>query len=93
MDRRLDRKFHTAQLFAIAFLFAGAMNWSCAFGECKLLLLANLPVTVSNNRPLIDGEINGHKIRILVDTPEAEDSTGTDIQPTGAAAKPEGGAR
>lgn len=71
MDRRLDRKFHTAQLFAIAFLFAGAMNWSCALGECKLLLLANLPVTVSNNRPLIDGEINGHKIRILVDTGSA----------------------
>jgi clan AA aspartic protease (TIGR02281 family) len=71
MDRRLDRKFHTAQLFAIAFLFAGAMNWSCALGECKLLLLANLPVTVSNNRALIDGEINGQKIRILVDTGSA----------------------
>ena len=68
MDRRLDRKFRSAQLFAIAFLFAGAMNWSCALGECKLLLLATLPVTVSNNRPLIDGEINGHKIKMLVDT-------------------------
>jgi predicted aspartyl protease len=71
MDRRLDRKFHSAQLFAIAFLFAGAMNWSCALGECKLLLLATLPVTVSNNRPLIDGEINGHKIKMLVDTGSA----------------------
>jgi hypothetical protein len=51
MDRRLDRKIHSPQLFAIAFLFTGAMNWSCALGECKLLLLATLPVTVSNNRP------------------------------------------
>ncbi len=68
MNRHLVGKPSGTRLLAIALFFAGIINSSLALGECKLLLLARLGVTVSSNRPLIDGEINGHKIKILVDT-------------------------
>jgi clan AA aspartic protease (TIGR02281 family) len=39
-----------------------------AFGACKVLKLAELPVILGSNRPLIDGQVNGQAIKILVDT-------------------------
>ncbi|HME37519.1 MAG TPA: retroviral-like aspartic protease family protein [Steroidobacteraceae bacterium] len=39
-----------------------------AFGACKIGKIAELPVTVRENRPLLQGEINGQPIEILVDT-------------------------
>jgi predicted aspartyl protease len=68
MNRHLVGKPSGTRLLATAFFLAGIINSSLALGECRLLLLAQLGVTVSSNRPLIDGEINGHKIKILVDT-------------------------
>jgi predicted aspartyl protease len=39
-----------------------------AFGACKIGQVAELPVTVRANRPLLQGQINGEPVEILVDT-------------------------
>jgi predicted aspartyl protease len=39
-----------------------------AFGACKIGQIAELPVTVRANRPVLQGQINGQPIEILVDT-------------------------
>jgi clan AA aspartic protease (TIGR02281 family) len=39
-----------------------------AHAECKIAQLAEWPVRYSNNRPLIEGKINGQPVTLLVDT-------------------------
>jgi clan AA aspartic protease (TIGR02281 family) len=39
-----------------------------AFGACKIGQMAELPVAVRANRPLLQGQINGQPVEILVDT-------------------------
>ena len=39
-----------------------------AFGACKIVRLAELQVSLVRNRPLIEGQVNGHVVKILVDT-------------------------
>jgi gag-polyprotein putative aspartyl protease len=39
-----------------------------ASGACRILKLAELQVSLIRNRPLIEGQINGHVVKILVDT-------------------------
>lgn len=53
---------------AIAAALLGAIPCHPARADCKLVQIAQLPVMVIDNRPLIDVEINGQKIRLLVDT-------------------------
>lgn len=39
-----------------------------ALGACKIVQVAQLSVSNASNRPLVDGKIDGHDIRILIDT-------------------------
>jgi predicted aspartyl protease len=39
-----------------------------AFGACTIKKLAELHVTVVGNRPLIEGQVNGQVVKIMVDT-------------------------
>lgn len=41
---------------------------AAAFGACKIGQIAELPVTIKANRPLLQGQINGQPIEVLVDT-------------------------
>jgi predicted aspartyl protease len=52
-----------AALVAGAALCAGP-----AIAECKLLQAAEFHVTLVNNQPLVDAEINGHPVNMLIDT-------------------------
>src|SRR5436190_12914822 len=36
--------------------------------ECKLIRIEEWPVRIERNMPIIDGEINGNKVAILIDT-------------------------
>lgn len=51
----------------LGFIAFGLSALNQAFGDCKIQLV-DLPVTVVHNRALLSGEINGHPIRIFVDT-------------------------
>lgn len=39
-----------------------------AFGACQISKLAELPVTLVGNRPVMQGQVNGRAVEILVDT-------------------------
>ncbi len=51
--------------YFLALCLATAPN---AFGTCKIVRLAELQVSLVRNRPLIEGQVNGHVVKILVDT-------------------------
>lgn len=55
-------------------LAAACLAPSGAWAACKLVELAQFPLHVVDRQPLIDGEINGHKVIMLADT-GAERST------------------
>lgn len=65
---RIAKDMASRRAVVITLALLGTSITSLASGECKLYQLAQLAVTVKHNRPLIDGEINGQKIKILVDT-------------------------
>jgi clan AA aspartic protease (TIGR02281 family) len=50
-----------------AFIVCSAVT-TAAVADCKLLQIAELPVSVAHNRPLIDAKINDQPVKILVDT-------------------------
>src|SRR5665213_698152 len=39
-----------------------------AFGACRIGQIAEIPVSIVYNRPIVDGTINGQDVKILVDT-------------------------
>jgi predicted aspartyl protease len=45
-----------------------AAQAAAALAECKLVRIEEWPVRIERNLPVIDGEINGHKVGILIDT-------------------------
>jgi predicted aspartyl protease len=47
---------------------------SSAHANCKILQVAEWPVSYAYNRPLIQGKINGHPVKILIDTGSAVSS-------------------
>ena len=51
---------------SLAILVGGQV--SAASAECKLVRIEEWPVRVERNLPIIDGEINGTKVGILLDT-------------------------
>jgi clan AA aspartic protease (TIGR02281 family) len=55
----------TAWICCPIFLMALA---PAASADCKLLQIAELPVSVAHNQPLIDAQINDQPVKILVDT-------------------------
>ena len=57
------RKWILASLVALA---AGRVM--AAPPECKLIRIEEWPVRIERNMPIIDGEINGNKVAILIDT-------------------------
>ena len=52
-----------AGALALALALAGAAN-----AGCKIVQLAEWPVSHANNRPLVDGKINGQPVKVLIDT-------------------------
>ena len=54
-------------LFALAIALAAGPA-AAASGDCKLVRIEEWPVHVERNLPIIDGEINGNKVGILIDT-------------------------
>ena len=57
------RKWILASLAALA-----AGHAMAAPPECKLIRIEEWPVRIERNMPIIDGEINGNKVAILIDT-------------------------
>src|SRR5256885_12701769 len=57
------RKWILASLAALA-----AGHVMAAPPECKLIRIEEWPVRIERNMPIIDGEINGNKVAILIDT-------------------------
>src|SRR5436189_6219463 len=57
------RKWILAWLAALA-----AGHLMAAPPECKLIRIEEWPVRIERNMPIIDGEINGNKVGILIDT-------------------------
>ena len=57
------RKWILAWLAALA-----AGHLMAAPPECKLIRIEEWPVRIERNMPIIDGEINGNKVAILIDT-------------------------
>src|SRR6185437_3631797 len=49
-------------------LMGGAMSGAPAFGACKLARMAELPVTMSDSKPLISAQINGLDARFVADS-------------------------
>ena len=49
-------------------LWAGSMSGAPAFGSCKLAKIAELPVTMSDSKPLITAKINGVDARFVADS-------------------------
>ena len=65
------RDIRTVNLFRVIVcaLAAGVVVFATdAFADCKILNLGELPVKVEDGRLLIDGTIDGHPIRMVVDT-------------------------
>jgi len=60
----------TKTLFAAAALAitAATASLASAADDCKMVQIAELPVRLQDNKLLVDGEINGRKIRIVLDT-------------------------
>src|SRR2546422_4924657 len=56
-----------------------ACNAAAQTQECKFALIAEWPLRAEQYRPVIDGEINGQKIGILLDTGAGQSS----IRPSG----------
>jgi predicted aspartyl protease len=54
-------------IFACAAALA-AGHAAAAPADCKLVRIEEWPVRMERNLPIIDGEINGHKVGILIDT-------------------------
>jgi clan AA aspartic protease (TIGR02281 family) len=52
-------------VYVLALCLAAA---PCAFGACSIKRLAELHVTLVGNRPLIEGQVNGQLVKIMVDT-------------------------
>jgi predicted aspartyl protease len=52
----------------IFFAAAAALAGSAAAQDCKLVRIEEWPVRLERNLPIIDGEINGKKVGILLDT-------------------------
>src|SRR5438552_15884125 len=51
-------------------LLAALLSWHAvaAPSDCKLIRIEEWPVRLERNLPIIDGEINGQKVGILLDT-------------------------
>src|SRR5437868_926062 len=51
-------------------LLAALISWQAvaAPSDCKLVRIEEWPVHLERNLPIIDGEINGNKVGILIDT-------------------------
>lgn len=54
--------------FAVLALWVGSMSGTPAFGACKLGRMAELPVTMSDSKPLITAKINGVDARFVADS-------------------------
>jgi predicted aspartyl protease len=70
MTAALSRRIHksrTRSRWAVALAFTLATAPS-ALAACKIFKIADLPVSLERNRPLIDGQVNGRSIKILIDT-------------------------
>ncbi len=68
MDRGHGRARRGSNVFAGLFLVAATLPAAAAPGDCKLLQVGELPVTTAANRIVVDGQVNGAPVRILVDT-------------------------
>lgn len=53
---------------AIAFAAAGNATAQTSTSKCQLVRIVEWPVRAGYHRPVVDGEINGQKIGILIDT-------------------------
>jgi hypothetical protein len=68
MDADRRRTITTMATLGACCAIIGSVAVGPAFGACKIVQITELSVTVTNNRPTIDGEINGEHIKVLVDT-------------------------
>jgi predicted aspartyl protease len=55
-------------LAAVLLLGVSALFDAPALGECKVDKFAEFPVTVENSRPIMTAKINGHDVRLVVDS-------------------------
>ena len=50
-------------------LTGACLAWAAsAFATCKIVKIAEIPVTIDHNRAFIDAQINGQDIKVMVDT-------------------------
>jgi hypothetical protein len=54
--------------FSTGVALAALLCASHVFGACKIIQIAEMQVDRNDNQPLIDGQINGEPVRILIDT-------------------------
>lgn len=63
----VTRIFFVAATLALCAAVA-ANPTAVSAAECKMLQAADLPVRLQRNKLIVDGEINGHKVGIVLDT-------------------------
>jgi clan AA aspartic protease (TIGR02281 family) len=55
-------------ILSIVAALAGLMLSAASFAACTIMKIAELPIRDVRNRPLVEGQINGQSVRMLVDT-------------------------
>src|ERR1700674_5568882 len=60
--------FHCYRFCFVTILFSLAISPTRAFAACKLAKMAELPVTMSDLKPLITAKINGEDARFIADS-------------------------
>jgi predicted aspartyl protease len=65
VTRRARSRFWTIALGSVPLITGAAAE---AWAECKITRVGELPVAIVNNQPLLQGQINGRPVEILIDT-------------------------
>lgn len=59
---------HHIALILLGGLWWGSLGQARADDQCRLLRVADLPVTMDGNQPLLNGDLNGQPVHWLMDT-------------------------